>query len=152
MRLSVRAGTEFFLVNALQFSCINSTCPDTPQRRGVLLASLTLISSQANTHFLIHSFSRKRIFLKKNEQTSFREAKGKIRAQKNWKFSSARKRIPFYRKDNKLFLKGLLIFSKLVKKSPNVDVFFFLFLVRRTSIPCATDNGYLLLPGSGMLA
>jgi len=130
MRLSVRAGTEFFLVNALQFSCINSTCPDTPQRRGVLLASLTLISSQANTHFLIHPYqknSRKRTFLKKNEQTSFREAKGKIRAQKNWKFSSARKRIPFYRKDNKLFLKGLLIFSKLVKKSPNVDVFFLLF-------------------------
>jgi len=47
------SGNGNTLINVLRFSCINSTSPDTPQNRGVLLASLTLISSQANTTIFV---------------------------------------------------------------------------------------------------
>jgi hypothetical protein len=54
--------------------------------------------------------------------SGFREARGKFGAPNTTCFkgrhSSALHNSPFYRKDNKLFLKGLLTVSKFADKSP----------------------------------
>lgn len=118
--------------------------PDTPQIRGVLLASLTLISSQANTRlcFFLHPYqpsSKTQIHHKWQFELKLKENRKKKRrvfgrqevtlkgtTKKNPRVSIGRahQQQPFYRKDKELFLEGLLTISKLAYRVSTLTLLF----------------------------
>ena len=166
MRLSVRSGTDHFKKRRRPWIFEASTAPlQTPLKNGAFfwppwpLSRAKLTPPRQSWRLSPHQTSQQeknhqkqvwRAVFGRQEGSSGHQTRPVLRVVIPAPFAQ-----PFYRKDNKLFLKGLLTVSKFADKSPFWCPRAFTEKIRAPlghRILVQQTEKVLLLPGSGMLA